>query len=219
VSETRGLAVAIDTTGIGWLSVLVKFAALAGLTTVIFVLLFGQDEPSVPDAGRSLGSAVRNCVLPTVDVRPAVGHLAASVSVAREACCKDDLTRFCQTTHPPGIAGRVANDLAVRVGDNNTGRDPDTNGEIRRNFRAAHSLRKSEPGVYCPLRCVFLGDRMTEVGKYFAPNALPYDPAELGDDGTGSSAVCIDNCLQFLGVRSQVAADGARRSKRSAPGS
>ena len=36
------VAVAIDVTGIGWLSVLVKFAALAGLTTVIFVLLFGQ---------------------------------------------------------------------------------------------------------------------------------------------------------------------------------
>jgi len=36
------VAVAIDATGIGWLSVLVKFAALAGLTTVIFVLLFGQ---------------------------------------------------------------------------------------------------------------------------------------------------------------------------------
>jgi APA family basic amino acid/polyamine antiporter len=36
------VAVAIDATGIGWLSVLVKFAALAGLTTVIFVVLFGQ---------------------------------------------------------------------------------------------------------------------------------------------------------------------------------
>jgi APA family basic amino acid/polyamine antiporter len=36
------VAVAIDVTGIRWLSVLVKFAALAGLTTVIFVLLFGQ---------------------------------------------------------------------------------------------------------------------------------------------------------------------------------
>jgi APA family basic amino acid/polyamine antiporter len=36
------VAVAIDATGIGRLSVLVKFAALAGLTTVIFVLLFGQ---------------------------------------------------------------------------------------------------------------------------------------------------------------------------------
>ncbi|HXA23624.1 MAG TPA: amino acid permease [Acetobacteraceae bacterium] len=36
------VAVAIDATGIAWLSVLVKFAALAGLTTVIFVLLFGQ---------------------------------------------------------------------------------------------------------------------------------------------------------------------------------
>ncbi|HEY4044043.1 MAG TPA: amino acid permease [Rhodopila sp.] len=36
------VAVAIDQTGIGWLSVLVKFAALAGLTTVIFVSLFGQ---------------------------------------------------------------------------------------------------------------------------------------------------------------------------------
>ncbi len=36
------VAVAMDATGIGWLSVLVKFAALAGLTTVIFVLLFGQ---------------------------------------------------------------------------------------------------------------------------------------------------------------------------------
>jgi basic amino acid/polyamine antiporter, APA family len=36
------VAVAIDSTGIGWLAVLVKFAALAGLTTVIFVLLFGQ---------------------------------------------------------------------------------------------------------------------------------------------------------------------------------
>jgi basic amino acid/polyamine antiporter, APA family len=36
------VAVAIDSTGIGWLSVLVKFAALAGLTTVIFVSLFGQ---------------------------------------------------------------------------------------------------------------------------------------------------------------------------------
>lgn len=36
------VAVVIDATGIGWLSVLVKLAALAGLTTVIFVLLFGQ---------------------------------------------------------------------------------------------------------------------------------------------------------------------------------
>jgi basic amino acid/polyamine antiporter, APA family len=36
------VAVAIDAAGIKWLSVLVKFAALAGLTTVIFVSLFGQ---------------------------------------------------------------------------------------------------------------------------------------------------------------------------------
>jgi len=36
------VAVAMDQTGIGWLSLLVKFAALAGLTTVIFALLFGQ---------------------------------------------------------------------------------------------------------------------------------------------------------------------------------
>ena len=36
------VAVAMDQTGITWLSVLVKFAALAGLTTVIFALLFGQ---------------------------------------------------------------------------------------------------------------------------------------------------------------------------------
>jgi hypothetical protein len=121
-------------------------------------------------------------------------------------CCKDDLTRFGQTTHPRGIAGRVANDLAAGIGDNNTGRDPDTNGEIRRNFRAADILRKSEPGVYCSLGRVFLGDRVTEVGKNLAPNALSYDPAELGDDGTSSSAVSIDNRLQFLGVCGQVAA-------------
>jgi hypothetical protein len=43
------VAVAIDATGIGWLSVLVKFAALAGLTTVIFVLLFGQPVASHGD--------------------------------------------------------------------------------------------------------------------------------------------------------------------------
>lgn len=36
------VAVVIDVTRIVWLSVLVKLAALAGLTTVIFVLLFGQ---------------------------------------------------------------------------------------------------------------------------------------------------------------------------------
>jgi basic amino acid/polyamine antiporter, APA family len=36
------VAVAIDVTGITWLAVAVKLAALAGLTTVIFVLLFGQ---------------------------------------------------------------------------------------------------------------------------------------------------------------------------------
>jgi APA family basic amino acid/polyamine antiporter len=36
------VAVAMDVTGITWLTILVKFAALAGLTTVIFVLLFGQ---------------------------------------------------------------------------------------------------------------------------------------------------------------------------------
>lgn len=36
------VSVAIDSTGIHWLAVLVKFAALAGLTTVIFVSLFGQ---------------------------------------------------------------------------------------------------------------------------------------------------------------------------------
>jgi APA family basic amino acid/polyamine antiporter len=39
---TDPVAVAIDQTGISWLSALVKCAALAGLTTVIFVLLFGQ---------------------------------------------------------------------------------------------------------------------------------------------------------------------------------
>jgi APA family basic amino acid/polyamine antiporter len=33
------VAVAMDATGIRWLSILVKCAALAGLTTVIFVLL------------------------------------------------------------------------------------------------------------------------------------------------------------------------------------
>jgi APA family basic amino acid/polyamine antiporter len=37
------VAVAMDVTGITWLSVLVKFAALAGLTTVIFVLLCGKE--------------------------------------------------------------------------------------------------------------------------------------------------------------------------------
>ena len=36
------VAVAMDQTGITWLTILVKCAALAGLTTVIFVLLFGQ---------------------------------------------------------------------------------------------------------------------------------------------------------------------------------
>ena len=38
------VAVAVDSTGITWLGVLVKLAALAGLTTVIFVLLFGQSR-------------------------------------------------------------------------------------------------------------------------------------------------------------------------------
>ena len=129
------------------------------------------------------------------------------------AWCKDDLTRFCQTTHSPRIARGVANDLAARLGDNNTRRDPDANREIRQNFRAAHILGKSEAGVYCPLCRVFLGDRVTEVGKYFAPNALPYDPAELGDDGTSSSAVCIDNRLQFLGVCSQLLPTGANSAE------
>ena len=32
----------IDAIGLPWLAVVVKFAALAGLTTVILVLLFGQ---------------------------------------------------------------------------------------------------------------------------------------------------------------------------------
>jgi len=50
------VAVAIDATGIGWLAVLVKFAALAGLTTVIFVLLFGQ--------ARILFSIARDGLLP-----------------------------------------------------------------------------------------------------------------------------------------------------------
>ncbi len=36
------IAVAIDAIGLPWLALLVKFAALAGLTTVILVLLFGQ---------------------------------------------------------------------------------------------------------------------------------------------------------------------------------
>jgi len=43
------VAVAIDPTGIGWLSVLVKFAALAGLTTVIFKPL----DPGPPGYGTS----------------------------------------------------------------------------------------------------------------------------------------------------------------------
>ncbi|WP_141679164.1 amino acid permease, partial [Acinetobacter baumannii] len=38
------VSVAIDVTHIGWLAVLVKCAALTGLTTVIFVLLFGQSR-------------------------------------------------------------------------------------------------------------------------------------------------------------------------------
>ncbi|MBV8615972.1 MAG: amino acid permease, partial [Acetobacteraceae bacterium] len=50
------VAVAIDATGVGWLAVLVKFAALAGLTTVIFVLLFGQ--------ARILFSMARDGLLP-----------------------------------------------------------------------------------------------------------------------------------------------------------
>ena len=50
------VAVAIDATGIGWLAVLVKFAALVGLTTVIFVLLFGQ--------ARILFSMARDGLLP-----------------------------------------------------------------------------------------------------------------------------------------------------------
>ena len=50
------VAVAIDTTGIGWLAVMVKFAALAGLTTVIFVSLFGQ--------GRILFSIAQDRLLP-----------------------------------------------------------------------------------------------------------------------------------------------------------
>jgi basic amino acid/polyamine antiporter, APA family len=50
------VAVAIDATGIAWLAVLVKFAALAGLTTVIFVLLFGQ--------ARILFSIARDGLLP-----------------------------------------------------------------------------------------------------------------------------------------------------------
>ncbi|MBV9778245.1 MAG: amino acid permease [Acetobacteraceae bacterium] len=52
------VAVAIDATGIGWLAVLVKFAALAGLTTVIFVLLFGQ--------ARILFSMARDGLLPPI---------------------------------------------------------------------------------------------------------------------------------------------------------
>jgi APA family basic amino acid/polyamine antiporter len=58
------VAVAIDATGIGWLSVLVKFAALAGLTTVIFVLLFGQ--------ARILFSIAQDRLLPRLfsDVHP-----------------------------------------------------------------------------------------------------------------------------------------------------
>ena len=51
------VAVAIDATGIGWLSVLVKFGALAGLTTVIFVSLFGQ--------ARILFSIAQDRLLPT----------------------------------------------------------------------------------------------------------------------------------------------------------
>jgi basic amino acid/polyamine antiporter, APA family len=50
------VAVAIDATGIGWLAVLVKLAALAGLTTAIFVLLFGQ--------ARILFSITRDGLLP-----------------------------------------------------------------------------------------------------------------------------------------------------------
>jgi hypothetical protein len=50
------VAVAIDATGVGWLSVLVKFGALAGLTTVIFVSLFGQ--------ARILFSIVQDRLLP-----------------------------------------------------------------------------------------------------------------------------------------------------------
>ena len=52
------VAVAIDTVGVAWLSVLVKFAALAGLTTVIFVLLFGQ--------ARILFSIAQDRLLPTL---------------------------------------------------------------------------------------------------------------------------------------------------------
>jgi len=51
------VAVAMDQTGITWLSILVKCAALAGLTTVIFVLLFGQ--------ARILFAMARDRLLPT----------------------------------------------------------------------------------------------------------------------------------------------------------
>ena len=56
------VAVAIDVTGIGWLTVLVKFAALAGLTTVIFVLLFGQAQILFSMAqDRLLPNILSNC--------------------------------------------------------------------------------------------------------------------------------------------------------------
>jgi len=80
------VAVAIDVTGVAWLSVLVKFAALAGLTTVIFVLLFGQ--------ARILFSIAQDRLLPRFfsDVHPryhtpfASQALIGSVVAAMAAC-------------------------------------------------------------------------------------------------------------------------------------
>ena len=80
------VAVAMDATGIGWLSILVKCAALAGLTTVIFVLLFGQ--------ARIFFAIARDRLLPplfgTVHPRfhtPFVSQALIGVAVAVVAAC------------------------------------------------------------------------------------------------------------------------------------
>ena len=80
------IAVAIDAIGLPWLAVVVKFAALVGLTTVILVLLFGQTRIAYAVASDGLLPKIFAALHPRFRT-PWVSQITLGVAVAATAGC------------------------------------------------------------------------------------------------------------------------------------
>ena len=111
---------------------------------------------------------------------------------------------------PRGLAWRLADHLAVRVGDDEAAchADPDRQPGRKRHLPHGLMLGEGEGGVERALGGVFLRHRIAEIGEHLAHPASRQHAAMLGDDGGGITAIGIDEGAQLLRIARQVASFG-----------